>query len=57
VRADGPFSLEQCRTWFAEQGIARFKTPERVLRVDAFPVLAAGKVDRAALHQIAAQRC
>jgi cyclohexanecarboxylate-CoA ligase len=57
VISDGPFDLEQCRAWFAARGIARFKTPERVLRVDAFPVLAAGKIDRAALRQIAAQRC
>lgn len=57
VISDRPFDLEQCRIWFAERGIARFKTPERVLRVDAFPVLAAGKIDRAALRQIAADRC
>jgi len=57
VISDGPFDLDQCRSWFAAQGIARFKTPERVVRVDAFPVLAAGKIDRAALRQIAAQRC
>jgi acyl-CoA synthetase (AMP-forming)/AMP-acid ligase II len=57
VISDGPFDLAQCRDWFAERGIARFKTPERVVRVDAFPVLAAGKIDRAALRQIAQQRC
>jgi cyclohexanecarboxylate-CoA ligase len=54
VISDEPFDVEQCRAWFAERGIARFKTPERVVRVDALPVLAAGKVDRAALKDRAA---
>jgi len=54
VISDAPFDLEDCRAWFAERGIARFKTPERVVRVDALPVLAAGKVDRAALKERAA---
>ncbi len=57
VISDGPFDLDDCRTWFSERGVARFKTPERVLRLDEFPVLAAGKIDRAALRQIAAERC
>ncbi len=57
VIADGGFDLEQCRSWFATRGVARFKTPERVVRLDAFPVLAAGKVDRAALRQLAARHC
>ena len=56
VVSDEPFDLEQCRTWFVERGVARFKTPEQVRRVDALPVLAAGKVDRAALRAIAARR-
>ncbi|MGZ4691347.1 MAG: class I adenylate-forming enzyme family protein [Acidimicrobiia bacterium] len=57
VVSDAPFDLEACRRWFAERGLARFKTPERVVRVDALPVLAAGKVDRAALRKEAAERC
>lgn len=57
VVSDGPFDLEQCRTWFVERGVARFKTPEKVVRVDALPVLAAGKVDRATLRKQAADRC
>jgi cyclohexanecarboxylate-CoA ligase len=56
VISDGPFELETCRAWFAEQGITRFKTPERIVRVDTLPVLAAGKVDRAALRKVAAER-
>ena len=51
VVSDGPFDLEQCRAWFADRGVARFKTPEQVVRVKEFPVLAAGKVDRAALRK------
>jgi acyl-CoA synthetase (AMP-forming)/AMP-acid ligase II len=41
-------------TWFADQGVARFKTPEAVVVVDELPLLAAGKVDRAALARRAA---
>jgi acyl-CoA synthetase (AMP-forming)/AMP-acid ligase II len=50
VESDGPFDLDACRAWFAERGVTRFKTPEVVVRVDALPVLAAGKPDRAALR-------
>jgi cyclohexanecarboxylate-CoA ligase len=56
VISDDAFDLEACRAWFAERGIARFKTPERIVRVDALPVLAAGKIDRAALRAAAAAR-
>jgi acyl-CoA synthetase (AMP-forming)/AMP-acid ligase II len=50
VVASGPFDLDACRAWFERQGVARFKTPERVVRVDELPLLAAGKPDRAALR-------
>jgi cyclohexanecarboxylate-CoA ligase len=50
VESTAPFDLEACRAWFAERGITRFKTPEVVVRLDALPVLAAGKPDRAALR-------
>ncbi len=43
------FGLDECRAWFEARGVARFKTPERVVAVDEFPLLAAGKPDRAAL--------
>lgn len=49
-----PFDLAACRTWFEERGVARFKTPERVVQVEELPVLAAGKPDRAALEARAA---
>jgi cyclohexanecarboxylate-CoA ligase len=50
------FDLEGCRAWFATQGIAKFKTPERVVALDALPVLATGKPDRTRLRELAASR-
>ena len=51
VVADASFDLDTCRDWFAAQGVAKFKTPERVVVVDAFPVLATGKPDKDALRR------
>jgi cyclohexanecarboxylate-CoA ligase len=51
---DASFGLAECRAWFEARGVARFKTPERVVAVDGFPLLAAGKPDRAALRARAA---
>jgi cyclohexanecarboxylate-CoA ligase len=53
VVTSAPFDLDECRRWFEERGVARFKTPERVVRLDELPVLAAGKPDRAALTRLA----
>jgi acyl-CoA synthetase (AMP-forming)/AMP-acid ligase II len=50
VVADGTFGVDDCRRWFEAEGVARFKTPERVVRVDAIPLLGLGKPDRAALR-------
>lgn len=50
VVASAPFGLDECGRWFAERGVARFKTPERVVLLDELPLLAAGKPDRAALR-------
>jgi cyclohexanecarboxylate-CoA ligase len=55
VVATGAFDLDACRAWFAEQGVTPFKTPERIELVDALPLLATGKPDRAALRARAAQ--
>jgi acyl-CoA synthetase (AMP-forming)/AMP-acid ligase II len=55
VVATQPFDSDDCRRWFEQRGLARFKTPERVVRVDELPVLAAGKPDRAALQRRAAE--
>ena len=49
-----PFDLDACRTWFENQGVARYKTPERIVVLDRLPTLAAGKPDRSALKEIAA---
>ena len=54
VVARDDFDLAECRSWFDQAGAARFKTPERVVRVDALPLLSAGKPDRAALRDRAA---
>ncbi len=40
--------------WFAERGVARFKTPETVVVLGELPLLAAGKIDRAELRRRAA---
>lgn len=52
VVASAPFDLETCRAWFESQGVARFKTPERVVQIDDMPTLAAGKPDRSALREL-----
>jgi cyclohexanecarboxylate-CoA ligase len=49
VETSATFDLETCRSWFTQQGVARYKTPERVVRVDALPLLPTGKPDRAEL--------
>jgi acyl-CoA synthetase (AMP-forming)/AMP-acid ligase II len=51
VVASTPFDLAECKAWFAGQGVAVFKTPERVVQVDELPLLAAGKADRAELKR------
>ena len=51
VEASAPFGLEECRRWFAERGVARYKTPERVERVERLPLLGSGKADRAELRR------
>jgi cyclohexanecarboxylate-CoA ligase len=47
------FDLDVCQEWFTERGVARYKTPERVVVVDALPLLATGKPDREALRALA----
>jgi len=47
---DATFGLEECQTWFEERGVAKFKTPERIVVVDEIPMMAAGKADRQALR-------
>jgi cyclohexanecarboxylate-CoA ligase len=52
VVADDGFDLAACRQWFESRGVARFKTPERVVAVDAMPTMAAGKPDRTAVRRL-----
>ena len=46
--------VDECRRWFAAQGVARFKTPEVVVHLDEIPQLSVGKPDRSALRERAA---
>jgi cyclohexanecarboxylate-CoA ligase len=54
VESSAAFDLDECRRWFSSRGIATFKTPERVERLDRLPLLGSGKADRAALRKRAA---
>ncbi len=54
VVARRPIDPEECRRWFAEFGVARFKTPEIVVPIDEVPLLPAGKPDRGVLKARAA---
>jgi acyl-CoA synthetase (AMP-forming)/AMP-acid ligase II len=54
VESTAPFDLEACRRWFTSRGIATFKTPEKVVRLERLPLLGSGKADRAALRRQAA---
>ncbi len=53
VVSSADFTVDDCRRWFAEHEIARFKTPERVLRVEQLPRLPSGKIDREHLKELA----
>jgi cyclohexanecarboxylate-CoA ligase len=54
VESDAPFDVEECRRWFAGRGMAVFKTPEKVVRLEHLPLLGSGKADRAELRRRAA---
>ncbi|MGQ0824215.1 MAG: class I adenylate-forming enzyme family protein [Actinomycetota bacterium] len=56
VVVDDTFDVERARAWFHERGIARYKCPERVLVVDALPLLATGKPDQRALRALLTPR-
>jgi acyl-CoA synthetase (AMP-forming)/AMP-acid ligase II len=56
VVAAPSFDLDACRAWFLQRDVARYKTPEQVVTVAQFPLLATGKPDRAALRADAARR-
>jgi acyl-CoA synthetase (AMP-forming)/AMP-acid ligase II len=46
--------VDECRRWFAAQGVARFKTPEVVVHLDEIPLLGVGKPNRPVLRERAA---
>ncbi len=50
VVVERPFALDDCRAWFDQNEITRFKWPERVEVVDELPLLGSGKPDKAALR-------
>jgi cyclohexanecarboxylate-CoA ligase len=50
VVADPAFDLDACRAWFAAHGVARHKTPTRLLHLGELPILASGKPDRRAVR-------
>ncbi len=50
-------SVDELRKWFTHHGIAKYKTPERVIMLDTLPLLASGKPNRAALRRLAATSC
>jgi cyclohexanecarboxylate-CoA ligase len=54
VVGDGTLDVDECRRWFTDQGVARFKTPELVIQLDEIPLLGIGKPDRSALKDRAA---
>jgi acyl-CoA synthetase (AMP-forming)/AMP-acid ligase II len=49
VTTRAAFDLQACRAWCAGRGLARFKTPERVLVVTEIPTRSLGKPDRDAV--------
>jgi O-succinylbenzoic acid--CoA ligase len=50
VVADGELDCEQLRAWMRER-LATFKVPGRIVRVDALPMTASGKVRRRAVRE------
>jgi cyclohexanecarboxylate-CoA ligase len=51
VVTDDAFDVDAAGAWFAARGVARYKTPERILVVASVPLLATGKPDREALRR------
>ncbi|MGZ4760070.1 MAG: class I adenylate-forming enzyme family protein [Acidimicrobiales bacterium] len=50
VVVDRPFTLADCREWFEQHEVTRFKWPERVEAIAELPLLGSGKPDKAALR-------
>jgi cyclohexanecarboxylate-CoA ligase len=52
VVAPEGFTLESCKTLFANSGAAIYTCPERIEVIDVMPMLASGKPDRASLKAL-----
>ena len=48
---EAAFDLDECRRWFEANGATRFTWPERIVAVEALPLLGSGKPDKAALRE------
>jgi len=49
-------SVKEVGDFLVAQGLAKFKLPERIEAIDAFPVTRVGKVDKAALRKMVADK-
>lgn len=54
IIGDTALDPHDCERWFVELGVAKFKSPAVVIRVEELPLLSLGKPDRAALRARAA---
>jgi non-ribosomal peptide synthetase component E (peptide arylation enzyme) len=52
IETTSTFDLAVCRQWFADQQVAKFKTPERIIVVDEIPLLPTGKPDKEQLRKL-----
>ena len=50
VVASAPVSLADLQAWFEACGVAKYKTPERLVALESIPLLPSGKPDRTALR-------
>jgi non-ribosomal peptide synthetase component E (peptide arylation enzyme) len=51
-----PPDVRQLAEFLTDQGLAKFKCPERIEVLDAFPVTRVGKLDKSALRNLIAQK-
>jgi non-ribosomal peptide synthetase component E (peptide arylation enzyme) len=49
-------TLAEITRFVAEKGLAKYKTPERIERIDAFPVTSVGKVDKVTMRKMIAEK-
>ena len=54
VVTGGPFGVPDAQRWLAGLGVAKFKWPERVERLDVMPRTKIGKLNKAVLREMAA---